>query len=65
MSPSARDWRLYADDISESCGKVRRYVAWNASHPRAWIGVNWRHGHGILLPNLASRRSTASQAPSS
>jgi uncharacterized protein with HEPN domain len=27
MSPSTRDWRLYADDIIESCGKVRRYVA--------------------------------------
>jgi uncharacterized protein with HEPN domain len=27
MSPSTRDWRLYADDIVESCGKVRRYVA--------------------------------------
>lgn len=27
MSPSARDWRLYADDIIESCGKVRRYLA--------------------------------------
>jgi uncharacterized protein with HEPN domain len=26
MSPSARDWRLYADDIIEACGKVRRYV---------------------------------------
>lgn len=26
MSPSTRDWRLYADDILESCGKVRRYV---------------------------------------
>jgi uncharacterized protein with HEPN domain len=27
MSPSARDWRLYADDIVESCGKIRRYVS--------------------------------------
>jgi uncharacterized protein with HEPN domain len=27
MSPSKRDWRLYADDIIEACGKVRRYVA--------------------------------------
>ena len=27
MSPSTRDWRLYADDIIESCGKVRRYLA--------------------------------------
>lgn len=27
MSPSARDWRLFADDIIESCGKVRRYLA--------------------------------------
>jgi uncharacterized protein with HEPN domain len=28
MSPKAeRDWRLYADDIIEACGKVRRYVA--------------------------------------
>jgi uncharacterized protein with HEPN domain len=28
MSPRAeRDWRLYADDILEACGKVRRYVA--------------------------------------
>jgi uncharacterized protein with HEPN domain len=27
MSPSARDWRLYADDIIESCGKVRRFIA--------------------------------------
>lgn len=26
MSPSARDWRLYADDILEACGKVRRYI---------------------------------------
>jgi uncharacterized protein with HEPN domain len=27
MSPSKRDWRLYADDIIEGCGKIRRYVA--------------------------------------
>ncbi len=27
MSPSKRDWRLYADDIIESCAKVRRFVA--------------------------------------
>lgn len=28
MSPgSERDWRLYAEDIVEACGKVRRYVA--------------------------------------
>ena len=27
MSPSTRDWRLYADDIIESCGKIRRLVA--------------------------------------
>jgi uncharacterized protein with HEPN domain len=28
MSPKAeRDWRLYADDIIEACGKVRRFVA--------------------------------------
>jgi len=27
MSPSARDWRLYADDILEASGKIRRYVA--------------------------------------
>jgi len=27
MSPSTRDWRLYADDIIESCGKVRRFIA--------------------------------------
>jgi len=26
MSPrSERDWRLYAEDIIEACGKVRRY----------------------------------------
>jgi uncharacterized protein with HEPN domain len=27
MSPSNRDWRLYADDIIEACDKVRRFVA--------------------------------------
>jgi uncharacterized protein with HEPN domain len=27
MSPSTRDWRLYADDIIGSCGKVRRFIA--------------------------------------
>jgi uncharacterized protein with HEPN domain len=28
MSPeSSRDWRLYADDIIEACGKIRRFVA--------------------------------------
>jgi uncharacterized protein with HEPN domain len=27
MSPSSRDWRLYADDIIEACEKVRRFVA--------------------------------------
>lgn len=28
MSPKAeRDWRLYADDIIEACGKIRRYMA--------------------------------------
>jgi uncharacterized protein with HEPN domain len=27
MSPSLRDWRLYADDIIESCGKIRRFIA--------------------------------------
>jgi uncharacterized protein with HEPN domain len=27
MSSSARDWRLYADDIIESCGKIRRFIA--------------------------------------
>jgi uncharacterized protein with HEPN domain len=27
MSPNiARDWRLYADDIIEACGKIRRFV---------------------------------------
>jgi uncharacterized protein with HEPN domain len=27
MSPSTRDWRLYADDIIESCCKIKRYIA--------------------------------------
>lgn len=27
MSPSARDWRLYADDIIESCAKIGRFIA--------------------------------------
>ena len=27
MSPSTRDWRLYADDIIESCGNIRRFIA--------------------------------------
>jgi uncharacterized protein with HEPN domain len=28
MSPDPnRDWRLYAEDIIEACGKVRRYIA--------------------------------------
>jgi uncharacterized protein with HEPN domain len=27
MSPSTRDWRLYADDIVESCGRIRQFVA--------------------------------------
>jgi uncharacterized protein with HEPN domain len=28
MSPSSeRDWRLYADDIVEACGKIRRFIA--------------------------------------
>ena len=27
MSPSTRDWRLYADDIIDACNKIRRYVA--------------------------------------
>jgi uncharacterized protein with HEPN domain len=27
MSPSRRDWRLYADDILDACAKIRRYVA--------------------------------------
>jgi uncharacterized protein with HEPN domain len=28
MSPKGeRDWRLYADDIIDACGKVRRFVA--------------------------------------
>ncbi len=26
MSPSSRDWRLYADDIIEACGKIRRFT---------------------------------------
>lgn len=26
MSPSARNWRLYAEDIVEACVKVRRYL---------------------------------------
>ena len=26
MSPSPRDWRLYADDIIECCAKVRRFI---------------------------------------
>ncbi len=27
MSPRAsRDWRMYADDIVEACGKIRRFV---------------------------------------
>lgn len=26
MSPSNRDWRLYADDIIKSCGKIRRFL---------------------------------------
>ena len=26
-SSSERDWRLYADDIVEACGKIRRFVA--------------------------------------
>jgi uncharacterized protein with HEPN domain len=27
MSPrTTRDWRLYADDILEACGKIRRFV---------------------------------------
>jgi uncharacterized protein with HEPN domain len=27
MSPrNARDWRLYAEDIIEACGKVRRFI---------------------------------------
>jgi hypothetical protein len=26
-SKAERDWRLYADDIIEACGKVRRFVA--------------------------------------
>jgi uncharacterized protein with HEPN domain len=27
MSPSTRDWRPLADDIIESCAKIRRFVA--------------------------------------
>jgi uncharacterized protein with HEPN domain len=27
MSPSKQDWRLYAEDIIEACGKVRRFIA--------------------------------------
>jgi uncharacterized protein with HEPN domain len=27
MSPSTRDWRLYADDIVEACAKIRRFIA--------------------------------------
>ncbi len=27
MPTSTRDWRLYADDIVESCGKVRRFIS--------------------------------------
>lgn len=27
MPRYTRDWRLYAEDIIEACGKVRRYVA--------------------------------------
>ena len=28
MSGNAgRDWRLYADDIVEACGKIRRFIA--------------------------------------
>jgi len=27
MSGRARDWRLYADDILEACGKIREYLA--------------------------------------
>jgi uncharacterized protein with HEPN domain len=27
QAPSTRDWRLYADDIIEGCGKIGRYVA--------------------------------------
>ncbi len=26
MSPSSRDWRLYADDIIEACEKIRRFT---------------------------------------
>ena len=27
MSPERRDWRLYADDMVESCRRIRRYIA--------------------------------------
>ena len=27
MSPEGRDWRLYADDILEACGRIKRYVS--------------------------------------
>ena len=27
MSPSVRNWRLYAEDILEACAKIRRYLA--------------------------------------
>lgn len=27
MSPSDRNWRLYAEDILEACAKIRRYLA--------------------------------------
>jgi uncharacterized protein with HEPN domain len=27
MSPSARNWRLYTDDIVEASSKIRRYIA--------------------------------------
>ncbi len=27
MSPSSRDWRLYADDIIEACEKILRFTA--------------------------------------
>jgi len=27
MSPSTRDWRLFADDVVEACTKIRRFVA--------------------------------------
>jgi hypothetical protein len=47
MSPSARDWRLYADDILDACGKVRRYVAGMSSsslRPFAMIGFSTESG---------------------